>query len=693
MSNITRIKNNQITDNTIEYTKIKDGTLVGVNFNANLTLNSNVTILGNLTVANSFAQLNSINTYINDPVVVFNNNYVGSPTYDIGLLINRNLSALPMYGAVNAAWVWKESDAAFYGIMTTETGTTAGAIDNSGFANLFIGNIQANTIHIVDTTRSHSSDQGALVVDGGLGVGGNVNITGNVKVFQGNTVFANGLNSSGLDTGAVVVKGGVAIQQDLNVGGIFNLTGDAFLSGNLTVLGQETIIGTADLTIFDSIINLHTFANLAQLTYDDGKDIGLKLHYYDGTDGVAFLGRANDTKFLEFYGAGTDTSNVFAGTDYGTIKAGEFFSANTTDSTGETTGAIRTSGGIGVASNVFVGKSATFNSTQSSNQDFKVQGVNSTNLIWGRASSTYDQVLIGNTANAGDFVLGAKLTINSTDSMILPTGTSAQRPGSAGGTDTEGMFRYSTTVSAPEFYDGSSWNPLITQFTIITDENFNGDDVTTNFTMSGTSTTAATIVSINGVIQIPTIAYSVTGTTLSFTEAPATGDLIDVRRLATTTIVTNITSTNGYMGFQVDNNGAYVYTGFASTSPTTYWEPRGAEVASAANLCFCNNANQSYCIDAFEANTYRSAKYLVQVSTNTASQISEVLMIQGNGSTTLVEYGVVGTGGNIGICSSGFGIPPIVIEGVDYTKNHGKLFFTTAVANVTVRLKKDYVLV
>ena len=30
---VTRIKNNQITDNTIEFQKIKDGTLVGAKFN------------------------------------------------------------------------------------------------------------------------------------------------------------------------------------------------------------------------------------------------------------------------------------------------------------------------------------------------------------------------------------------------------------------------------------------------------------------------------------------------------------------------------------------------------------------------------------------------------------------------------------------------------------------------------------
>lgn len=695
MSNITRIKNNQITDNTIEYTKIKNGTLVGVNFNANLTLNSNVTILGNLTVANSYAQLNSINTYINDPIVVFNNNYTGSPTYDIGMLMNRNLSSLPMYGAVNAAWVWKEDDeAAFYGILTTETGTTTGDINNAGFANLFIGNINANTVHIRDTTKSFASSQGALVVDGGVGITGNINATGNLKLFQGNAVFSGGTQSTNITTGAVVVKGGVGIQNDLNIGGDLNVTNNATINGNLTVYGQQVTIGTAELVVLDPIINLHTYPNLAPLSTNDLFDIGIKMHYFDGVDGHAFFGRANDSGFLEYYGAGNDTGNIFTGTDYGTVKAGEFFSANTTDSTSASTGAIRTNGGLGVASNVFVGKSATFNVSQATNQDFKIRGNTSTNLFWARASSNYDQVVIGNTIATGALVTGAKLHINSTDALILPAGTSAQRPGSTGGTDTTGMFRYSTSLTAPEFYDGSSWIPLTSQFTVITSETFNGDDTTVAFTLAGESTTAGTIVAINGVVQVPTTAYSVSGTTLTFTEAPATGDLIDVRRLTTTAVVTNITSTNGFMGVSVDNSGVYISTGTVATTPTTYWDTRGSEVAKVANLTHLANAGQSYCIDAFDANVYRAAKYLVQVTlSNGATQISEVLAVQNGSQCICTEYATLQPQGNLGICSTSFGLVPapvIGILGANAGANYGELNFSTNFANTRVRLKKTY---
>ena len=75
-TNLTRIKNNQITDSTIQAgAKLAAGSITGNLLATTVTFNSNITILGNLTVSNSYSQLNSVNTYINDPIVVFNNGY------------------------------------------------------------------------------------------------------------------------------------------------------------------------------------------------------------------------------------------------------------------------------------------------------------------------------------------------------------------------------------------------------------------------------------------------------------------------------------------------------------------------------------------------------------------------------------------------------------------------------------------
>jgi hypothetical protein len=108
------------------------------------------------------------------------------------------------------------------------------------------------------------------------------------------------------------------------------------------------------------------------------------------------------------------------------------------------------------------------------------------------------------------------------------------------------MIRFNSTLNAVEVYDNSTWATVGTPaFTVISDQQFNGDGTTVAFTLSAAATTNSVIVSINGIVQIPTSAYSVSTTTLTFTEAPQTGDLIDVRNITTTTSVTSISNSPG----------------------------------------------------------------------------------------------------------------------------------------------------
>lgn len=48
------------------------------------------------------------------------------------------------------------------------------------------------------------------------------------------------------------------------------------------------------------------------------------------------------------------------------------------------------------------------------------------------------------------------LTVNDTGYLRMPSGTTAQRPGSP----VAGMMRYNTDSKVKEFYDGTNWNPL-----------------------------------------------------------------------------------------------------------------------------------------------------------------------------------------------------------------------------------------
>jgi hypothetical protein len=1216
---ITRIQNNQITDNTIQANaKVTPGSITGNLFASSVTLNSNITILGNLTVSNNYTQLNSVNTYIGDPLVVFNNGYVGTPSYDVGLLVNRNLYATPPFGSVNAAFVWKEADTAFEALMTTETGTTAGAINNSGYANVKVGNLTAvsttitggftiagsstfngptqinNTLgvtgitSITNTTQSTSSSTGALIVSGGVGVakdiqsggnifinsssattgvntgalqvtnggayiagnlwvGGNINFTPNsVSVISGNSAqfFGNaagfgalyagissgyvvqpqtviqassnfnnyaqinhqninggnaastdfvatanngnandtyidmGINSSGFNqanqtlsypndgylyvqgntttgggnlllgtgqanniffvtngqntnnlvmqitsgnvvqvvstiastststgalqvaggagiagavyagsiqntpigsttassgafttitssstiiaggnvvansgtastttaSGALVVVGGAGVSGALNIGGATNIGGitsvtnstastssstgalvvtggtgiggnlyvgqNTTIAGNLTVQGTLTYINTTQevvsgveivagnlvansgtasssttsgalvvtggagisgavniggaltnagvhtsngnivaasgtastntttgalvvvggagvsgaiyagsiqntpigsttpstgafttltstatfiasgnivagsgtastntttgalvvtggagvsgainagtLTVngatqLSSTLNVtstatvngnlvaaatttststttgalvvsggvgtagniysggnHTAANGLYSTgaFNGGYADGIVVDYTSGLGRIS-VGSADGLKVYNNGPAGTElfvidqsgnivipatTTSTSTSTGALTVKGGvgiagtivaggNIVAGSGTNTTSTATGAMTVVGGVGVSGNLFVGGGVTLNSAKTANYDVTINGKNDNTLFWARSGNAYDQIVLGNSATTSTLVTGAKVIINTTDSIMVPAGTNAQRPGNAGGTDTAGMVRFNTTSANLEYYNGTGWMNTGTVFTIIADDQLTGNG-STSYTLGGSVSTNGALVSINGVIQIPTLAYSISGTTITFTEAVQNGDIIDVRRMSTTQQVTGITSPNGYMGFSADNNGAYVSTGTNSSnaSASTYWEPTGGQVSAIANVVI-SSSGVATGVDSFSATTYRTAKYIIQATNGSNYESKEVLLVQNGSTAYITQYGTVNTGTSLGVITASVNAGVVTLS---YNANNN---------NTTIRLRKEYMLI
>ena len=149
---------------------------------------------------------------------------------------------------------------------------------------------------------------------------------------------------------------------------------------------------------------------------------------------------------------------------------------------------------------------------------------------------------------------GAVVAFNSTNSVLMPVGTTGERP-----TGVLGMLRFNSLDDNLEIYSSGGWEAVgVPVFTVIADQQFNGDGTTVAFTLGSSQTTASCIVSINGVVQLPTVAYSVSGTTLTFTEAPQSGDVIDVRQITTTTTVTAISNTSGNAVIQTSPTAANV---------------------------------------------------------------------------------------------------------------------------------------
>jgi hypothetical protein len=274
-----------------------------------------------------------------------------------------------------------------------------------------------------------------------------------------------------------------------------------------------------------------------------GNDAGQFFKWYGGDTQIANLSGTG-----AFYTAGNITGanfitsglvNATGNVSGGNINSVALVSAATVEATGNITGGnIATAGQANLGNIVISGDNITGTNGQvlvnSAGDDvnFVVSGDNEANLLVVDAGS--DTVLIG----TGTPTTNAALKIGTTNSILIPVGNTAQRPGTA----VTGMVRFNTSLDVLEFYDSNSWTPASSEFTVITADEFNGDGSTVAFTLSSDSTTAGTVVAINGVVQIPTTAYSVSGTTLTFTEAPETNDVIDARIFTTTTTVTSLSN-------------------------------------------------------------------------------------------------------------------------------------------------------
>ena len=117
-----------------------------------------------------------------------------------------------------------------------------------------------------------------------------------------------------------------------------------------------------------------------------------------------------------------------------------------------------------------------------------------------------------------------------TDSIHVPVGTTAQRPGSPAA----GYFRYNSTSGKFEGYT-DAWGSIGGGSGTNMDTNiFAGDGSDTTFTLSTAPDTENNLmVFVDGVFQAQNV-YSVSGTTLTFATAPANGRVITVYHSTTT---------------------------------------------------------------------------------------------------------------------------------------------------------------
>jgi hypothetical protein len=158
------------------------------------------------------------------------------------------------------------------------------------------------------------------------------------------------------------------------------------------------------------------------------------------------------------------------------------------------------------------------------------------NLIWIDGSSiigVLGNLSVSNTTISANIVNGnitlepngvGLVIIDTVTGLVIPTGNTAQQPSPA----ITGTVRFNTDAGRLEVYDGVEWDSVAAG---VTNQLFSGDNSTVTFVLDRSSTSAATLVMFNGVVQVPGIAYTVTGNSITFAEAPLSTDVVDIRFL------------------------------------------------------------------------------------------------------------------------------------------------------------------
>ena len=339
------------------------------------------------------------------------------------------------------------------------------------------------------------------VINGNVGI--NTLSTTHTLTVNGNCNIANTLEAGNLETAGDIsslgnVTANIGNFEDIIVGNID--IGNIIGGGNLQV---ESITSNTFVSAVGNVVagNVSTVGNVTG-------NVGIFNDIQVGNIDLGNLISGGNLQ-VESLTANTYVSAVGNVTG-GNIETSGAVSANTVTATGNVSGGnLTTPGDISAAGNI---TAANFSATGN---------LNLGNLT---VSNTTISTSLGN----GNITLQptglALAVIDTVTGIVIPVGNTAQRPAPA----PTGTVRFNTDSVRLELYDGSGWEDIAAN---VTNQVLNGDGSTTIFVLDRASTSAATLVAINGVLQLPNTAYTVTGNSIAFNQAPESTDVIDIRFL------------------------------------------------------------------------------------------------------------------------------------------------------------------
>lgn len=247
------------------------------------------------------------------------------------------------------------------------------------------------------------------------------------------------------------------------------------------------------------------------------------------------------------------------------------------------------------------------------------------------------------------------VNVNSKTALQVPSGNNGEYPSFT----TAGMIRWNTSYNYLEVFTGTLWEAVgLEGTTVITSDTFTGDGSQLNFTLSQNNTTQGTLVSINGVLQIPTSSYTVTGNVLTFAEAPLSTDVIEARTYSPGSTVSGIRNDNSRFYIHTDYAGVAleklttiansVIVGETTQANTAIFNTLNLGSGMAANVSNIAVNSTTSIIDSFSPTLYRTAKYLVSATNTTSNyyQSAEALIVHNGSTANISTYNIVSTNGS-----------------------------------------------
>jgi len=338
------------------------------------------------------------------------------------------------------------------------------------FVDVTYGNVGINTAATTHTlTVWGNCNIRDTIEAGNIETPGAISATGNVT---GNVGNFNDIVVGNIDIGNII--GGGNLQVESITSNTFVSAVGNVLAGNVSAAGNVE----ANIGVFNDIvvgnIDLGNLISGGNLQVES-----LTANTYVSAVGNVIGGNILSNSVVSAQGNITSSGNISA---TGNVSGGN----------------IITSGNISAAGNI---TAANFSSTG--------------NVSLGNL--TVANTTISTTLGNGNITLaptGSQLVIIDTSTgLVVPTGDSGTRPA----TPPAGTLRFNTDSERLEVYDGSEWDLVTSE---VTNQTLNGDGSTLIFTIDRVSTSAATLIMLNGVVQLPDVAYSVSGNLLTFTQAP-----------------------------------------------------------------------------------------------------------------------------------------------------------------------------